>query len=75
VVAEREHVRPGRQETVGEPRREARSVGRVLGVDDAEPGAELLPQPGQPFLDRGATGCPEHVRDEEEFQGRLSVAA
>jgi hypothetical protein len=75
VVAEREDVRSGSEEPVGEPRRQARAVGRVLGVDDAEPGPELLLEPGQPLLERRPSRRAEDVGDEEEFQGRLSVAA
>jgi hypothetical protein len=75
VVAEREYVGSGSKEPVGEPRRQPRTVGRVLGVDDAEPGSELLLQPGQPLLERRPSRRAEDVRNEKEFQGRLSVAA
>jgi hypothetical protein len=36
VVAERDDVGARREQAIGDPRRDARAVGRVLAVDDAE---------------------------------------
>jgi hypothetical protein len=72
VVAEREHVCACREQAFREPRGQARSVGRVLGVDDAEPGPELVFQSRETLLERRPTGCPEDIRDEENLQRRGS---
>jgi hypothetical protein len=74
VVAEREDVGARGQQAFGQPRRQPDAVGGVLAVDGAEVDVELLPQPGQPVLDRAAARRPEDVRDEEELQEE-SVAA
>jgi hypothetical protein len=75
VVAERDDVGAGGQQPLRELRRQPAAVGRVLAVDDAEVRAELLAQGGQPLLDGAAAGGTEDVCDEEDFQGRASVAA
>jgi hypothetical protein len=75
VVAEREHVGARGQQTVRQPRRQARAVRGVLRVDDAEAGVELLLQARQPLLDRLAAGRPEDIGYEEELQGSDNVAA
>jgi hypothetical protein len=72
VVPERDDVRAGGEQPVGQLRRDPRPVGDVLAVDDREVGAELLPQPGQPFLDGLPPGGAEDVREEEEPQPSLS---
>jgi hypothetical protein len=75
VVAEREDVGAGGEQLLGELRRKPAAVGRVLGVDDAEVGAELVPERGEALLQRAAPRRPEDIGDEEDFQGRESVAA
>jgi hypothetical protein len=54
VVAERERVGPGREQTLREPRGEAPAVGGVLAVDDAEVDCELVAEARQPLPDRAA---------------------
>src|SRR5207302_216089 len=54
VVAERDHVRAGTQQPVGELRRDSRAVRDVFAVDDADVGTVLLAQAGQALLDRVA---------------------
>jgi hypothetical protein len=71
MVAERDHVGPGREDPVCELAGDTRSVRRVLPVDDAEVDRELLPEPGQPIFDRTAAGRSEDVGDEEESQRRV----
>jgi hypothetical protein len=75
VVPEREHVRTRGEQAVGQLRRDARAVGDVLGVDDAEAGAQLFPEPGQALLDRAAAGRAEDVCDEENYYGKERAAA
>jgi hypothetical protein len=75
VVAEGQDVGAGGEQLLGELRRQPAPVGRVLGVDDAEVGAELVAERGEAFLQRAAPGRPEDVGDEEDFQGSESVAA
>jgi hypothetical protein len=75
VVAERDHVGTRGENLVGQLRRQPGAVGGVLSVDDAEVDVELLPERPEPFLDRASAGRAENVRDEEEPQGRESVAA
>jgi len=69
VVAERDRVGPGREQPVGQARRDARPVGDVLAVDDAEADAVLLLQRGQALLDRLPACGAEDVGDEENDQG------
>jgi hypothetical protein len=45
VVAQRDHVRAGGEQALGELRRDPDAVGGVLAVQDAEADAKLLPQP------------------------------
>ena len=75
MVAEREHVGAGSEQPVGELRRDARTVGDVLAVDDADVGAELLAQAGQAFLEGAPAGDAEDICEEEDSQFRTSVAA
>ena len=74
MVAERDDVRAGCEEAVGELARDARAVGDVLAVDDAHVGAELVAQRRQPFLDREPSRRAEDVCEEEEPQLRTSAA-
>jgi hypothetical protein len=71
VVAERDHVGPGREQPLGQARCDPGPVGDVLAVDDTESDAALVLQPGQPLLDRLAAGRPEDVGDEEDSQSEL----
>jgi hypothetical protein len=75
MVAQRERVGAGGEQPVGEPRRQACAVGRVLRVDDAEAGSKLFLQRGKPLLDRGTARRAEDVGDEEDLQGIERVAA
>jgi len=75
VVAERDHVGPGREDAVCDPRRDPGPVRGILAVDDAEVGVELLTQAGQPFLDGPPPRDAEDVGDEKNLQGVESAAA
>lgn len=75
VVSERQDVGAGGEQLLGELRRQPAPVGRVLGVDDAEVGPELVAEWREALLQRAAPGGPEDVGDEEDFQGSESVAA
>jgi hypothetical protein len=75
VVAERDHVGAGGEQPLGELRRDARSVGDVLAVDDADVGAELVAQARQPLLDGPPPGDAEDVGEEEDSQLSESVEA
>jgi hypothetical protein len=74
VVAERDHVGSRGEQLVGELPRDAGAVGRVLAVDDAEVGAELLPQRREALLDGAPAGDAEDVRQKEDLQFRTSDA-
>jgi hypothetical protein len=74
VVPERQHVCAGGEQPLCQPRRQAGPVGRILGVDDAEADGVLLAQPAEALLDGLAPGGAEDVGDEEDSQGRDSVA-
>jgi hypothetical protein len=68
VVAERDDVRAGGEQPLGDPRGDAGAVGGVLAVDDAEVDGELVAKIGQPFLDRPPSGDAKDVCDEEDPQ-------
>jgi hypothetical protein len=69
VVAERDHVRSGCEQLVGELARDPCPVGRVLAVDDRQVGVVLLPQLRQVLLNGMASGNAEDIRQEEDLQG------
>jgi hypothetical protein len=75
VVAECDHVRARGEESIRKARRDARAVGDVFRVDDAEAGAVLLLQARQALLDRGAPGLAENVRDKEDDYGTKAALA
>jgi len=75
VVAERDHVCAGGEDPVGELRGDARAVGCVLAVDDAEVHAELLAQPRQVLFDGATAGDTEDVGEKENSQFRTSSDA
>jgi hypothetical protein len=75
VVAERDRVRSGREQLLGELRRDPDAVRDVLAVEDDEVDGELVAQRGQPLLDRPATGRADDVGNEQEPQGSDRVAA
>jgi hypothetical protein len=75
VVAERDRVGAGREDAVGELRRDARAVGGVLAVDDADVGVQLLAQRRQPLLDGATAGDAEDVGEEEDLQFSTSETA
>jgi hypothetical protein len=74
VVAEGDHVGAGGEQPVRELAGDPGAVGDVLAVDDADVGAELVAQCGQPFLDRAPAGGAEDVGEEEDSQLRTSDA-
>jgi len=74
VVAERDHVGARGEQPVGELAGDARAVGRVLAVDDAHVGGELLPKRRQAFLDGASSGDAEDIGKEEDSQFRTSDA-
>jgi hypothetical protein len=74
VVTERDHVGPGSEQPLGQPRRDPRAVGDVLAVDDAEADAVLLLQRRQALLDGLPARGAEDVGDEEDSQGELISA-
>jgi hypothetical protein len=71
VVAERDHVRARGEQLVRELRRDARSVGGVLAVDDREIGLVAVTQRPEMLLDGSAPGDAEDVREEEDLQLRF----
>jgi hypothetical protein len=73
VVAERDDIRARREELVGELRRDAGSVGRVLAVDDREVGVVPLSQRRQVLLHGAASRDAEDVREEEDLQGLVPL--
>jgi hypothetical protein len=74
VVAERDDVGAGGEQLVGEFPRDARAVGRVLAVDDAEVGSDVRPQRRQALLDGAPAGDAEDICEEENPQFRTSEA-
>ena len=66
MVAERDRVRPGREQHLGEPRGDSHPVGDVLAVDDADVDLEPLAEARQQALDRVAAGPADDVADEED---------
>jgi hypothetical protein len=75
VIAEGDDVRAGREQPVGELRGDAGSVGGVLPVDDADVGAELLAQRGEPVLDGAPAGDAEDICKKKNSQLRTSAGA
>jgi len=74
-VPECDHVGPRGEELVRELAGDPAPVRGVLAVDDAEVDRELGAEPGEALLDGLAAGRPEDVGEEEDPQGRASVAA
>jgi hypothetical protein len=68
VVPGGDGVRARREDLLGQLGGQADAVGGVLAVDDAEVDRKLVPQLGQPRLDRPATGRAEDVTEEEDPQ-------
>ncbi len=66
VVAERDCVRPGGEQGVGETRGDASPVGDVLAVHDDEIELELSAHAWNETLHRLAAWTPDDVRDEED---------
>ena len=75
VVSERDRVGARAAQPLGELRGQPRAVGRVLGVDDAEVGAQLVPKSREAILERPRAGGAEDVGDEEDLYGMAKVAA
>ena len=74
MVAERDHVGARREQLVGELAGDARAVGGVLAVDDAEVGADVVAQRVQALLDGAPAGDAEDVGQEEDSQLTSDVA-
>jgi hypothetical protein len=70
VIAGRDDVGASLEDAQRELRSQPRAVRRVLAVDDAEVGAELVAELGQALLDGPPAGSAEDVCDEEDPQGR-----
>jgi hypothetical protein len=75
VVSKGDHVGADGEQAVGQLRSETPAVGGVLPVDDAERRAELFPQSAEPLLECAAAGGADDVRDEQDPQGSVLVAA
>jgi hypothetical protein len=75
VIAERDDIGAGGEQTLSELRCDARSVRDVLAVDDADVGAELFAQTREAPFDRPAPRDAEDVGEEEDSQLRTSAAA
>ena len=69
VVAQRDRVRAGSEQSVRELRGDADAVGDVLAVDDAGRRVVLLTEAGEPILERFSPGPSDDVSDEEDVQG------
>ena len=68
VVPGRHGVGARREDLLGQLGRQADPVGRVLAVDDAEVDPELVPELGQPRLDRPPACRAEDVTEKEDPQ-------
>src|SRR5262249_30333794 len=75
VIPERDHIRPGAEYRVRELRCDPDAVRDVLAVDDAEVDVALVANRAKVFLDRPSSGAAEHIGDEEDPQGKPTVAA
>jgi hypothetical protein len=75
VVAERDRVDSVGEQLLGDARRQADTVGRVLAVRDAEVDVELGAELAEPLLQRAAPRDADDVGDEEQDQGRERAAA
>jgi hypothetical protein len=71
VVPKGDDVGARGEDFVRELRSDPHAVGSVLAVHDAEAGAELLLERGQPSLERPPARRAEDVCDEEDDQLRL----
>jgi hypothetical protein len=75
VISEREDVGARAEQLVGELWRDARAVGDILAVDDADVCTDLVAQRGEPLFDGASSGDAEDVCEEEDPQFKTSVAA
>ena len=66
VVAERDHVDAGREQLVGDLRRDPEAAGGVLAVDDDEVGREALAQRRQQRQQRALADAADDVADEQD---------
>jgi hypothetical protein len=73
VVPERDRVDSGREQPVGEARRDADSIGDVLPVRDADVDLEVGAQRRQALLERLPAGGPDDVGDEQNAQGAQTL--
>ena len=75
MVAERDRVDSVGEQLLGDARRQADTVGRVLAVRDAEVDVELVAKSLQPLFERTTPRDADDVGDEEQDQGRERAAA
>jgi hypothetical protein len=75
VVAERHDIGSRIQQAVGELAGDARAVGDVLAVDDADVRAQLVAQACEALLYRAPPRDAEDVCEEEDPQLRTSAVA
>jgi hypothetical protein len=73
VVPERDRVDSGREQAVGESRRDPDPVGDVLRVRDADVDLEVRAQRRQTLLERLPAGGPDDVGDEQNAQGAQTL--
>ena len=73
VVPERDGVDSGREQAVGEPRRDPDPVGDVLPVRDADVDLELSAQRRQALLERLPAGGPDDIGDEQNAQSAQTL--
>jgi hypothetical protein len=73
VVPQRDRVDSGREEPVGEARRDPDPVGDVLPVRDAEVDLQVGAQRRQTLLERLPAGGPDDVGDEQNAQGAQTL--
>jgi len=75
VVAERDDVDAGREQLVGDLRRDPEAPGDVLGVDDDEGRVVPLAQGGEEPQQGPAAESADEVADEEDGRGRVRHGA
>ena len=75
MVPEGDRVHPGREQAVGEPRRDPDPVGDVLPVRDADVDLELRAQRRQALLERLPAGGPDDIGDEQNAQSAQTLEA
>ncbi len=74
MISERDRIRAGSEQAIGELRRDADAVCDVLAVDDAQIGPQLVAERRQALLDRAPAGDADDVGDKQDSQGRVRGA-